>query len=163
MHYLTISHRAVDEAVVRFALPRLQAIDLQSARAVIEEGQREWEDNEMARRRHLQRLEDDVLGRRRRYDAADPEHRLVKADLEGELNQPRLDLEEARRAFEAASGSRPVVTLDPADIVELVNLVAEIEGLWTAATTTNEDKKSLLQAVISAGRYPIGHRPLRRD
>jgi DNA invertase Pin-like site-specific DNA recombinase len=147
-HYVTISHRAVDEAVVRFALPRLKSIDLQTARAVIEESHQEWEVNATAQRRQLQRLEDDVRQRRRSYDAVDPDHRLVKVDLEGELDRARQCLEEARRGFEE-NRPRPAVTLDPADIAELVDLVARIEELWAAPTTTNEDKKSLLQAVIS--------------
>jgi DNA invertase Pin-like site-specific DNA recombinase len=148
VHSISCSGRLVDEAVVRHVLAILAPPELESAVAVIRETNAEQASIDKARQRQLQRAQDDVDEARRRYYAVDPAHDLVRADLEAQLQASLQRLDQAKRQLEQHS-VKPRVALHPDDATELLHLASDIAGIWKAPTTTDEDRKRLLRAVLS--------------
>jgi DNA invertase Pin-like site-specific DNA recombinase len=147
-HVLSCAARFVDEHLVRRVLTALGPVEIDAALAAIDEHRAERGSLTEAHARMLQQAEDDVARTRRSYELVDHKHALVKADLEAELEQALARRDALKRQIATAAVAAPV-TLNPTDAHELVNLSKNVTQLWAAATTTNEDRKRLLQTVIT--------------
>jgi len=85
--HLSCGAKLLDAYVVRRVLDALQPVQLQAALDAIEEYRTEQTAIARAQNRQLQHAKDEVETARRRYTLADPNHRLVKADLEAQFEQ----------------------------------------------------------------------------
>jgi len=148
VHSLSCSASLVDPRVVALVLKALHPLGLKAALRVIEDHQVEQTTLTKDRARLLQHAEDTVAEARQRYHLIDPKHARVKADLEEHLEHALEHLDAVKRQIADAVPARPVA-LSTADAGELVTLAAHIDELWSAPTTTNEDRKRLLRTVIS--------------
>jgi hypothetical protein len=148
VHSLSCSASLVDTQVVALVLKALHPLGLKAALRVIEDHQVEQTTLTKDRARLLQHAEDNVAEARRRYHLIDPQHARVKADLEEHLEHALEHLDAVKRQIADAVPARPVA-LSTADAGELVTLAAHMDELWSAPTTTNEDRKHLLRTVIS--------------
>jgi hypothetical protein len=111
----------------------------------------EWEaDRAEARRQwdlQLQRADYEVELARRRYEATDPANRLVAGELEArweEALRQREHLRSQRAEFERRQEQPPSV----ADRRRIRNLAGDLGRVWDAATTSMEDRKTLLQFLV---------------
>ena len=148
LHSLSCSVPLVDPQVVTHVLKALQPLDMKAALRAIEEHQLEHTTLTRARARLVQQAEDDVAEARRRYRLVDPQHARVKADLEARLEHTLEHLDTLKRQTAETRLAVPTM-LTTEDAAELVTLANHIEELWSAPTTTNEDRKRLLRTVIS--------------
>src|SRR5713226_140687 len=138
----------VDPVIEREVLNALTPASIQAALSVINESLADQEAIRRSRRRHLRLTEDAVDEARRRYLAVDPKNDLVKADLEQKYQSAMKTYKELELQLRVDTPVHPP-QLSPADVDELVRLAQEIPTLWHAPTTTNEDRKQLIQTVIS--------------
>jgi hypothetical protein len=102
----------------------------------------------------------------RRYEAVDPDHRLVAAELEARWNAALTRLREcqARLAAETPTPA-PCATREA-----LLTLAADLEAAWQAPTTDMRTKQRLVRALIEeivvdvddATREVVLVRPLAR-
>jgi DNA invertase Pin-like site-specific DNA recombinase len=148
LHSLSCSARLVDPQVVTHVLKALHPLGLKAALRAIEEHQLEQTTVTKARARLLQQAEDDVAEARHRYRVVDPQHARVKVDLEARLEDALEHLDTLKRQIGDTLPAVPA-RLTTEDAAELVSLATHIEELWSAPTTTNEDRKRLLRTVIS--------------
>ena len=83
----------------------------------------------------------------RRYRAVEPENRLVARTLETEWNESLRQLTSAEEELERRQrvSNRP---LRPEERAQLESFGADVERVWEAPTTTDRDRKELLQALI---------------
>lgn len=82
----------------------------------------------------------------RRYEAADPENRLVTGELEARWNAALRhvgDLEEAFRTVESAVNATPVP-----DRSSLMRLAADLESVWQAPGTDLRLKQRIIRTLI---------------
>jgi DNA invertase Pin-like site-specific DNA recombinase len=93
----------------------------------------------------LQRLEYEANLARRRYEAVDPENRLVAHTLETEWNQQLASLETARKAYEA---QHPTAYQLSSTLEQMQHVVAHLRDHWFAEHITSQDKKELLRCLI---------------
>ncbi len=147
-YHLSCGTRLVDAHVVRRVLDALRPVQMRAALEAIEEHGTELGAIAKVQRRHLQQVEDDVEAARQSYALADPNHRLVKADLEMQFEHALARLDALKREMAAASPA-PQIALRAEDARDLVALSEHVEAIWGAPTTTNEDRKRLLRLVIS--------------
>jgi hypothetical protein len=139
----------VDRPVVQAVLRALTPSSLEEAVAAISSDREQRAAVDKGRSRLLQQAQDAVEEARRRYRHVDPEHHMVKMHLEAELEAALRHLKEVTWETD----NRPTgghATLDADNAVELIELTQNVEGLWNATSTSNEDRKRLLQTVISA-------------
>jgi DNA invertase Pin-like site-specific DNA recombinase len=146
-HKVTFPARFIDHAVVEHVLAALTAIDEDTARTIVERSQLERATLERAQCRRLLEAEEDLQRIRQlllnfptglqharndlmaEYDSAVARHLALKTHL----------------ATEPAT----VLSVTTADIGDLIEQTRNIRHLWEAPRRTNDQRKQLLQAVIS--------------
>jgi hypothetical protein len=125
----------VSPAKIEIALHALE--ELESDR---EEARKQWD-------LQLRRADYEVELARRRYEASDPENRLVTAELEalweGALRQ-RERLQRERTEFERRQEHPP----GKADREQIRDLATDLGRVWEAETTSMEDRKALVRFLI---------------
>jgi hypothetical protein len=95
----------------------------------------------------LERSEYEVSRSARQYHAVDPENRLVARELERQWEEKLHDqqrLQENFRRFE----SRQVRGLTERERQEIRRLATNIPALWRDSATTDQERKTILRAVI---------------
>ena len=127
--------RAVTPAKVDLAVRALQA--LERDRAAVRE---QWV-------LQLQQADYDVQLAQRRYETVDPANRLVAGELEAQWEavlKQRDTLQRRYRGFER----QPEQEIGPKEYALIQELTTDIEQVWSASSTTMEDRKTLLRYLI---------------
>jgi DNA invertase Pin-like site-specific DNA recombinase len=125
----------VSPAKIDIALHALE--ELESDRA---EARKQWE-------LQLRRADYEVELARRRYEASDPENRLVTAELEA-LWEGALQQRERLQRERAKLEQRQEHPLGKADREKIRDLASDLGRVWEAATTSMEDRKTLIRFLI---------------
>jgi len=81
----------------------------------------------------------------RQYDVADPENRLVAAELEARWNKALAHVAEVEGKIAAHDAATPAVATDP---VSLGMLASDLETVWSAPTTDARLKKRIVRTLI---------------
>jgi DNA invertase Pin-like site-specific DNA recombinase len=147
IHRVTFPARFVDEVVVRHVLEKITAIDDKTAHVVIEAADAERAGLERSRQRRIEDARDQVERLRRFVLNTSPEHADARADLMTEYNAAAKCFNELKTQLSAPVTERP--SLDADDVPELVARTRDAQMLWQSPRRTNEDRKRLLQTVIS--------------
>ena len=84
---------------------------------------------------------------RRCYRLAEPENRLVVRQLEADWEAALAAQQRLQEDYDRFTRSRPQ-PLTPAQQRAIAALASDIEGLWTASTTTDADRKQLIRALV---------------
>jgi len=145
-HKIVIPARLVDQVVVRRVLRTIQPLDLETAAATVRHAVADELALHRTRRRQLQDAQDAVDRLRQLYYQADPRNRRVKLDFEEQLARALAVKDGLETQFSAVTATPPA--LSASDAEELVELASDIESLWAAETTTIEDRKAILRAVL---------------
>jgi DNA invertase Pin-like site-specific DNA recombinase len=82
----------------------------------------------------------------RQYDAADPENRLVAAELEARWNRTLAHVTEIESRIAAHDAAKP--ELSPLLATDITGLAADLRGVWSAPTTDARLKKRIVRTVI---------------
>jgi DNA invertase Pin-like site-specific DNA recombinase len=98
-------------------------------------------------RLEVERLEYEASRAERRYRAVDPENRLVARGLEKQWEQYLQRLSDARAEFDRRQRSKPVA-LTQKDRERIRALSTDLTKVWFAESTTDRDRKELLQTLI---------------
>jgi excisionase family DNA binding protein len=125
---------------------------------------RELEDQHEARlagqRLALERAQYEADRAQRKFDACEPENRLVGRTLERALEETLANLERERGRLAQLERARPAPLSDQ-ERQALGRLARDLPRLWSAPTTTNRDRKGLLRTLISeviVTAHPDEHR-----
>jgi DNA invertase Pin-like site-specific DNA recombinase len=135
----------VDDVVEAALLSVVQPAALEAARAAEAQASVRRDEAREAMVRDLEAARYAVDRAFRQYDAADPENRLVAAELEARWNRAlsRAAACEARIAEHDAATPRPA----PAPIA-LDTLAEDLQGVWSAPTTDARLKKRIVRTLI---------------
>ncbi len=125
----------VSPAKIDIALHALE--ELESDRS---EARKQWD-------LQLSRADYEVELARRRYEASDPENRLVTAELESLWEDAMQRRERLRREREQLE-RRQEHPLGKADREQIRDLASDLGRVWEANTTTMEDRKTLVRFLI---------------
>jgi DNA invertase Pin-like site-specific DNA recombinase len=141
------SSAGVDAAVAGLFLDVVSPAKIEIALHALEELE---SDHEEARKQwdlQLRRADYEVELARRRYEASDPENRLVTAELEA-LWEGALRQRERLRRERAEFERRQEHPLGQADREQIRDLASDLGRVWEAETTSMEDRKTLLRYLI---------------
>jgi DNA invertase Pin-like site-specific DNA recombinase len=125
----------VSPAKIEIALHALEELESDHA-----EARKQWD-------LQLQRADYEVELARRRYEASDPENRLVSAELEASWEDAlrrRERLQRERTEFER----RQEHPIGQADREQIRDLASDLGRVWAAETTSMEDRKTLIRFLI---------------
>jgi DNA invertase Pin-like site-specific DNA recombinase len=143
----SMTSRGVDQAVTELFLDAVSPAKVQIALQALSELEtrrqqtaRQWEAD-------LQQAEYEVQLSRRRYEAADPENRLVAGELESRWEHALRDLEQLKRSLQEFLNKQdaPLSARDQGLVQELSG---DLPTVWHAETTSMEERKTLLRFLI---------------
>ena len=145
--HLRIGGAAIDAAVTAAFLAALQPAALQAcldAARQLEEGHdatlEQW-------RRQVEQARYNAARAERRYQAVDPDNRLVARGLEAAWEKALTELAAAEAELTRRQAARPQ-TLTTAERAAILALGDDLGAVWDAPTTTDKDRKQLLRTLL---------------
>jgi DNA invertase Pin-like site-specific DNA recombinase len=146
-HIVALPARLFDPKVAAELLAALTPIEIDSALEVLD-GEAKRHGAALRMRRHqLQRADDAVEEAHEAYREARNADPIVKVDLEARYSAALQERD--RLKAETTITAAPYAPITQEERGELIRLIDDIQGIWSAPTTTPEDRKRILRAVIS--------------
>lgn len=141
-----VGGKRIEATVVEAFLLATEAAGPEAAALAGERLREEIETAERAWKLRIEKAEYETQRAERQYMAIEPENRTVARELERRWNERLLELETLRdQAARAGQGRRPLTETELARAQELGR---NLEAVWYASTTTVQDRKRLLRALI---------------
>jgi hypothetical protein len=145
---LSLDGPSVDAVVVQAFFEALAPAELDLLDAVLAEHLADRARLVQHHADRIQQAEYEARLAQRRYQAIDPENRLVAAELERAWELALRALVEAREAAERVAAASPVAQLDPVLRDQLRDLGRHLPALWTSGTLRPAQQKDLLRSSI---------------
>jgi DNA invertase Pin-like site-specific DNA recombinase/uncharacterized protein YndB with AHSA1/START domain len=144
---LRVGGRQIDAAVVNAFLATVAPAGLEAALAATASLEADHEAALTHHRHVVERARYEAQRAERRYRAVDPANRLVARGLEAEWEHGLQTLKAAEAELERRGRQRPR-TVTPQDRQAILALGADLPQVWSAATTTDRDRKELLRTLL---------------
>ena len=145
--HLRVGGVAIDAAVAEAFLAALAPAALQACLAAAQQLE-DGHDAALAQwRRQLEQVRYHASKAERRYRAVDPDNRLVARGLETEWNTALQQLADAEHELARRQTARPT-TLTSQEKQAILALGDDLAAVWSAATTTDKDRKKLLHTLL---------------
>ena len=145
----SMTSRPVDAAVAEAFLQTVSPMSLEVGLRVVEQLERDMAAQRRQREMQLEQARYEARLAQRQYDAVDPDHRLVASELERRWNEKLERVTRLEKAYaEAEQEAQWNITLEERQ--EIQKLSRNLPLLWTAATTTNQERKRLLRMAIES-------------
>ena len=145
--HLRVGGVAIDNAVTAAFLAALEPVALQAcleAARQLEQGHdaalEQWRRQVEQARYHAARAE-------RRYQAVDPDNRLVARGLETAWEKALTELAAAEAELARRQAARPAA-LTAAERAAILALGDDLQAVWDAPSTTDKDRKQLLRTLL---------------
>ncbi len=143
----TVGGARLDKTVVGAFLEAAAPAGIAATAGAIRELEDQHDQRLAGQRLALERAQYEADRAQRKYDACEPENRLVGRTLERALEEALAQLERERGKLAQLDRARPT-PLTEQEREALVRLARELPRLWAAETTTDRDRKELLRTLI---------------
>lgn len=140
---------SVEAAVVRAFFAAIQPAQLDALEALLAQRRQERANIERHWKEQVQRATYEANLARRRYEAVDPENRLVAAELERRWEEQLVALRQVQEGEERFRQEPELLSLEPELRNQLEHISQALPDLWDSGQLTNEHKKMLLRSLIS--------------
>ena len=145
----------VEKAVVEAVLEACQPLGVEASLQVLEESHKDQDQKRKALELALEKAKYEAGRARRQYDAADPDNRLVAAELENRWNAALVQVAELEgRLVEEFQVDHP---LSETQRERLAVLGSDLQTLWNEASTPIELKKRVIRTVINEVVVDVNH------
>jgi len=142
-----LTARALDAEVSRLALSALAPAALEVSLKVSEDVERTRAELEARWKRRLERAKYESDRAARQYHAVEPENRLVARTLEAAWEEKLREQRKLEEEHERSCRELPRVLTDE-ERHAIRALAADLPALWSARTTTVEDRKAILRQIV---------------
>ena len=136
----------VDQAVETKVLETLQPVGIEASLQAWEQAQCDEDQKHRTLRLALEKARYDADRIRRQYDAADPENRLVTAELEARWNKALEHVAELEDRLKQAHATEPA--LAESERARLLELGQDLHSLWHHPKASSKLKKRILRTVL---------------
>lgn len=141
---ISFGARRPDDAIAREILLAVQPFAIEAAFVAEREAKHQIDEKRRALELELQQATYEVQLAARRYEAVDPDNRLVAAELEQRWNAALARQRECEgRVAATANRDEPRI-----DREQLLGLAADLECAWSAPATTMRSKQQLVRALV---------------
>ena len=144
---LSIQALRVDPWVQERILEAIAPLGLEAAIAAVEEIERRSEDLRQQWEHRIEQAKYEAGLAQRRYEAVDPDNRLVAGNLEREWEGKLRDVEALSKEYQERCALRPVRFSDQ-DRDRVRALAKDLPRLWRAKSTKPSDRKRILRLLI---------------
>jgi len=141
-----VAGKGINNLVVEAFLEVTQYAGEEAAALSAEQFRQENEQVKRAWALQIEKAEYEAQRAQRQYDAVEPENRLVARTLEARWNECLGELDALKSKAQSAMQQR--YPLSKMEIAKARRLGRDLQTVWHAETTTNQDRKQLLRAVI---------------
>jgi DNA invertase Pin-like site-specific DNA recombinase len=145
----SMTSRPVDAAVVDAFLVAVSPGGLQVAMRVLDQVEQDLIAQRRQRELQLEQARYETRLAQRQYDAIDPTHRLVAAELERRWNEKLERVAQLERAYAQAERDAEW-NLTAEERAAITELSQDLPAIWSADTTTNQERKQLLRMAIES-------------
>jgi DNA invertase Pin-like site-specific DNA recombinase len=145
----SMTSRPVDAAVAEAFLAAISPVNLKVAKQVMDQIEQELISQRRQRELQLEQARYEARLAQRQYDSVDPSNRLVAAELERRWNEKLERVTELERAFAQAERDAEW-KLTPEERAAITELSRDLPAIWSAETTTNQERKQLLRMTIES-------------
>jgi DNA invertase Pin-like site-specific DNA recombinase len=145
----SMTSRPVDAAVVEAFLASVSPISLKVATQVLDQVEQDLMAQRRQRELQLEQARYEARLAQRQYDAVDPSHRLVAAELERRWNEKLERVSQLERTYAQAEGEAQW-NLTPEERGAIADLSQDLPAIWSADTTTDQERKQLLRMAIES-------------
>jgi DNA invertase Pin-like site-specific DNA recombinase len=142
-----LSAKPVDELVSQQLLRALKPAVVELSLKAGEDVERERKRLEKHWRQRRQRAHYEVELAERRYQAVDPDNRLVAATLERRWEEALAHERQFQEEYDRFVRETPL-RLSDEERARIAALASDIPALWSAAGTTNADRKQILRCLV---------------
>jgi recombinase-like zinc beta ribbon protein len=154
----SMTARPVDAAVVQAFLEAVSPVGVEVAVRVLSQVEQQLQDLRRQWELQLEQARYEARLAQRKYDAVDPDNRLVAASLERRWNAQLTRVAELEQAY-AKAEQEASFTLTPEERAAMQTLAGDLEALWQAETTTHAERKQLLRLAIESVQLDGVSRP----
>jgi DNA invertase Pin-like site-specific DNA recombinase len=137
----------VDRWVEERVLETIRPVGIEAAFAAVEELERRGEDLRRQWEQRIEQAQYEANFARRRYEAVDPDNRLVAGTLERDWEERLRAVEEARREFDRRA-VEPPMRISEEERARVRALARDLPRLWRAKTTKISDRKKVLRILL---------------
>jgi DNA invertase Pin-like site-specific DNA recombinase len=145
----SMTSRPIDAVVAEAFLAAISPVNLRVATQVMDQIEQELVSQRRQRELQLEQARYDARLAQRQYDSVDPSNRLVAAELERRWNEKLERVTELERAFAQAERDAEW-KLTPEERAAITELSHDLPAIWSAETTTNQERKQLLRMAIES-------------
>lgn len=154
----SMTSRPVDAAVVQAFLEAVSPMGVEVAVGVLDHVEQQLQDVQHQWKLQLEQARYEARLAQRKYDAVDPDNRLVAASLERRWNEQLTRVAELEQAY-AKTEQEASFTLTAEERTAMQTLAGDLKALWQAETTTYADRKQLLRLAIESVQLDGVNRP----
>lgn len=145
---LSVDGASVDAVVVAAFFAALAPAELDLLDELLAAQQTEWQQVRVQHADRVAQAEYEARLAQRRYQAVDPDNRLVAGELERRWELALRVLAEAREIAAHAAQLSPPPALDPGLRGQLRNLGQQLPALWTSGRLSSAQQKELLRSLM---------------
>ena len=138
----------IEQAVSETFLHTITPVQLDLALRTLEHLEQHALQIDQQWQRQLERVRYEADRAHHQFDLADPENRLVVRTLERAWEEKLRDVQRLQREYEARPRPK-VLTLTEQERQHMLHLAQDIPAIWSAPTTTNQDRKRMLRLLIA--------------
>jgi DNA invertase Pin-like site-specific DNA recombinase len=144
-----MTSRPVDAAVVDALLAAVSPISLRVATQVLDQVEQDLIAQRRQRELQLEQARYEARLAQRQYDAVDPSNRLVAGELERRWNEKLERVAQLERTYAQAECDAEW-NLTAEERAAITELSRDLPAIWSAETTTNQERKQLLRMAIES-------------
>ncbi len=146
---MSLDGTSIEEVVVQAFFEALQPAQLDALEALLKQHQQEKDRLQQHWQDQVTRATYEAHLARRRYEAVDPDNRLVAAELERQWEEKLVNLRQAEEDAERFKHRAPRPFLTPQMRQQLEDIGPALPQLWQSGQISNGHKKRLLRSLIS--------------
>jgi DNA invertase Pin-like site-specific DNA recombinase/uncharacterized protein YndB with AHSA1/START domain/predicted DNA-binding transcriptional regulator AlpA len=147
VYCLNVGGMVIEQAVAHAFLEAITPATIEAVRLSVEQLESNHDAALSQWRLEVERARYEAERAERRYRSVEPENRLVARGLEAEWEKRLRDLTAAEAELRHREQQRPK-TLDAEQLRHIQMLGSDIGKVWTAASTTDRDRKELLRTLL---------------
>lgn len=144
-----MTSRPIDAAVIGAFLAAVSPTSLRVASKVLDQVEQDLAAQRRQRELQLEQARYEARLAQRQYDAVDPDHRLVASELERRWNDKLERVAQLEQAY-AQAEREAQWSLSADERAAITELSEDVPAIWSAETTTNQERKQLLRMAIDS-------------
>lgn len=143
----TMRGDGIDQVVAACFLEAIQPAQLAVALSTLDQLEARAKQIDRQWQLRLERAQYEADLAHRRYNAVDPDNRLVARSLERDWNAKLLEVEQLQREY-AALPKPAALLITPQERERILALAQNVPAVWQAPTTSQAERKQLLRYLI---------------